>query len=186
MKEFNDKAYDTRDEQGNVKLGAKNVTTNNMKRGFGSTTHGHLFGHYNYQASPYDNQRERDRTEKLKHKAKIMTPFSGASNPNATFTPHYQTYRLEGEPYKPVNEDTQYRSKTNGKWTYNNPNKKGLYGTFTEFPKYVEEGEKPKPAVVHDNVWKYSFLYLDPTSTALRRASSKPRPFHARFPATWL
>lgn len=67
-----------------------------------------------------------------------MQPFSGASNPSATFTPHYQTYRVEGEPYQPQKDDTQYRSKTTNKWTVNNPNKKGFYGTFTEFPKYVE------------------------------------------------
>ena len=53
MKEFNDKVYNTRDEQGRVKVGNKNVSTNNMKRGFGSTTTGHLFGTYKYQGTPY-------------------------------------------------------------------------------------------------------------------------------------
>lgn len=60
MKEFNDKVYNTRDEQGNVKVGSKNVTTNNMKKGFGSTTTGHLFSSYKYQGSPFDNQREQE------------------------------------------------------------------------------------------------------------------------------
>lgn len=46
MKEFDDKVYDTRDEQGNVKTGLKGITTNPMKKGFGNTTSGHLFGSY--------------------------------------------------------------------------------------------------------------------------------------------
>ena len=72
------------------------------------------------------------------HKAKILKPFNGLNHPQATFTPHYQTYQLEGEKYQPNSDETQYRSKTNQKWNYNNPNKKGFYGTFTEFPKYIE------------------------------------------------
>lgn len=55
MKEYNDKQYQTRDEFGNVKVGLKNVTTNNMKKGFGNTATGHLFGAYPYQGSPFDN-----------------------------------------------------------------------------------------------------------------------------------
>jgi hypothetical protein len=46
MKEYDDKVYNTRDQNGNVKTGLKNITTNNMKKGFGNTTHGHLFGAY--------------------------------------------------------------------------------------------------------------------------------------------
>jgi hypothetical protein len=58
MKEFEDKAYNTRDEQGNVKTGPKPITTNNMKKGFGNTTSGHLFGNYEYKGSPFDNQKD--------------------------------------------------------------------------------------------------------------------------------
>ena len=140
MKEFEDKTYNTRDEHGNVKTGKKNVTTNNVKRGFGSTTVGHLFGSYKYEGAPYDNQHNMEKNEKINHKAKIIKPFVGSSNPHATFTPHYQTYHLEGEAYQPKNDDEQYRNKTSQKWTSNNPNKKGFYGTFTEFPKYIENG----------------------------------------------
>jgi len=50
-----------------------------------------------------------------------------------------------------------YRDKTNEKWRVNNPNKKGYNGTFTEFPKYIEEGEKAKPNPSHENVWKPNF-----------------------------
>jgi hypothetical protein len=82
--------------------------------------------------------------ERLIHKAKISKPFTGTHKPSETFTPAYKDFHLEGEPYQPVNDETQYRSKTKEKWNYNNPNKKGFYGTFTEFPKYVEEGEKKK------------------------------------------
>jgi hypothetical protein len=57
LKEYQDKAFNTRDEQGNVKVGNKNVTTNNMKRGFGSTNTDHLFGNYQYMGSPYENPR---------------------------------------------------------------------------------------------------------------------------------
>lgn len=46
MKEFEDKVYNTRDENGYVKTGMKNVTTNNMKKGFGSTNTDHLFAAY--------------------------------------------------------------------------------------------------------------------------------------------
>ncbi len=71
------------------------------------------------------------------HKAKILAPFNGSSHTQNTFTPHYLTFHNEGEPFQLKNEDVQYRSKTTKKWTYNNPNKTGFYGTFTEFPKYI-------------------------------------------------
>jgi hypothetical protein len=58
MKEFEDKAYQTRDENGNVKTGLKNITTNNMKKGFGNTNTDHLFGAYEYKGTPYDNEKE--------------------------------------------------------------------------------------------------------------------------------
>jgi hypothetical protein len=29
-----------------------------MKKGFGNTTMGHLFGHYKYEGSPYDNSKD--------------------------------------------------------------------------------------------------------------------------------
>jgi hypothetical protein len=77
----------------------------------------------------------------LNHKAKILKPFLGLNQPQAVFTPHHQTFQNVGEPYQPKNDDTQYRSKTTQKWNYNNPNKKGFYGTFTEFPKHIEQGE---------------------------------------------
>ena len=69
MKEFKDKEYNTRDEQGIVKVGLNNVTTNNMKRGFGNTTVGHLFSSSKYQGDPYDDQRDIERQEKIKHKS---------------------------------------------------------------------------------------------------------------------
>lgn len=58
MKEFEDKVYQTRDENGNVKTGMKNITTNNMKKGFGNTNTGHLFAAYEYKGTPYDNQKD--------------------------------------------------------------------------------------------------------------------------------
>lgn len=77
-----------------------------------------------------------------------MTPFVGSSNPTTTFTPDHQVFE-GGEPYKPVDDDNQFRALSNKKWTVNNPNKKGHYGTFTEFPNYIEEGEKSKKPVKH-------------------------------------
>ncbi len=74
-----------------------------MKKGKGNTTAGLLFSSYNYLGTPYDNQKDLTRHEKLVNKAKILQPFSGASKPNETFTPHYQTYHIEGEPYKNKN-----------------------------------------------------------------------------------
>jgi hypothetical protein len=74
-----------------------------MKKGKGNTTAGLLFTSYNYMGTPYDNKRDQTRNEKLDHKAKILQPFLGASKPGETFTPHYQTYHIEGEPYKPRN-----------------------------------------------------------------------------------
>ena len=41
-----------------------------MKKGFGNTTAG-LFSSYKYMESPYDNQRDLDKKEKMNHKAKI-------------------------------------------------------------------------------------------------------------------
>lgn len=93
LKEYQDKAYDTRDQQGRVKVGARNVSTNNMKKGFGNTTTGHLFSGYKYQGQPYDDQKDNERKNKLEHKAKIMQPFSGG-HPSATFTAHHQTYHV--------------------------------------------------------------------------------------------
>lgn len=92
MKEFNDKVYNTRDEFGKVKVSDKNITTNNMKRGFGSTTVGHLFSSYKYEGTPYDNMRDQEKNEKMTHKAKIIAPFNGGAHPQSTFTPHYQTF----------------------------------------------------------------------------------------------
>ena len=46
MKEFEDKVYQTRDENGNVKTDMKNITTNNMRKGFGNTNTDHLFSAY--------------------------------------------------------------------------------------------------------------------------------------------
>ena len=185
MKDFNDKAYNTRDDFGNVKVGLKNITTNNMKKGFGSTNSEHLFGTYKYMSSPYDNPHDMERREKMNHKAKILSPFNGSSNPSATFTPHYQTYRLEGEPYQPIKEDTQYRSKTTKKWATNNPNKTGFYGTFSEFPKYIEEGEKIKTQTSHENIWKYITLYIDLTSMEHQKDSRKLKPGHVLSPVKW-
>lgn len=63
--------YNTRDEIGNVKVGLKPFYTSGMKKGKGNTTAGLLFGSFNYMGSPYDNQKEQSRNEKLVHKAKI-------------------------------------------------------------------------------------------------------------------
>jgi hypothetical protein len=38
-----------------VKTGKKNFYTNGMKKGFGNTTVGHLFGSYKYEGSEIDN-----------------------------------------------------------------------------------------------------------------------------------
>ena len=46
MKEFEDKVYQKRDENGNVKTDMKNITTNKMKKGFGNTNTDHLFSAY--------------------------------------------------------------------------------------------------------------------------------------------
>lgn len=84
-----------------------------MKKGKGNTTAGLLFSSYNYAGSPYDNQKEMTKNEKLTHKAMILKPFSGASKLGETFTPNYQAYHIESDPYQQKNEDTFYRSKTN-------------------------------------------------------------------------
>ena len=47
------------------------------------------------------------------------------------------------------NDDAQYRNKTTEKWKFNNPNKKGFYGTFNDFPKYIENGEKQRGSITH-------------------------------------
>ena len=88
------------------------------------------------------------------HKAKIPHAFTGTTKPNATFTPDYVAYRQEGEPWQQQKDETQYRSRTTEKWKYNNPNKKSFYGTFSEFPRHIEEGPAPKAAIRHEKVWK--------------------------------
>ena len=46
----------------------------------------------------------------MTHKAKILKPFIGSSNPSATFTPNYQAYHPEG-PYQPKNDDITFIKK---------------------------------------------------------------------------
>lgn len=82
MKEYEDKEYHTRDDLGNVKTGPKNITTSNMKKGFGNTTYGHLFGAYPYEGYPHEAEQDIQSREKLVHKAKISKPFNGTSKPS--------------------------------------------------------------------------------------------------------
>lgn len=84
--------------------------TNNMKKGYGNTTSGHLFSNYPYQGYPEDDARAKDSNDKLIHKAKIPTPFRASSNPSKTFTPDYALYN-KNQPYEPVDEDNLYRPK---------------------------------------------------------------------------
>lgn len=57
-KVYDDKVYNTRDENGNVIIGPKPFYTSGMKRGKGNTTAGLLFSSHNYLGSPYDNQKD--------------------------------------------------------------------------------------------------------------------------------
>jgi len=50
--------YNTRAQDGKVKTGLRNFSTNPMKKGYGSANHGHLFSEYSYQGTPYDLPRE--------------------------------------------------------------------------------------------------------------------------------
>ena len=152
MKEFKDKEFHTRDENGKVKVAPKTVTTNNMKKGFGNTTAGYLFSQYPYQGYPQEQGREKDKREKLEHKAKIPTSFKGGSHPTSTFTPGYAVYQSD-EPYKQTKDDEMYRGKSMGNWKYNNPNKKGFNGTFEKHPQYIEEGEKAKKPIITQKPW---------------------------------
>lgn len=81
-----------------------------MKKGFGNTAVGHLFGSYPYQGYPEDDQKALNSNERLIHKAKIPTGFRGNSHPSKTFTPDYALYNTD-EPYKQQKEDEQYRPK---------------------------------------------------------------------------
>lgn len=113
--------------------------TGNMKKGYGNTTVGHLFGSYPYMGCEYDNIKNLQSKERMEHKAKIGQPFRGSSHPSKTFTPNYAAFQ-PGDAYQP-SVDQPYRGKDGpNAWKYNNPNKKGFNGTFTEFPQYIEEG----------------------------------------------
>lgn len=61
QKQYNDKVYNTKDENGKIKTGPKTMMTNNMKRGYGSTTAGYLFSSYAYQGYPEEDLRDKDR-----------------------------------------------------------------------------------------------------------------------------
>jgi hypothetical protein len=50
--------FDTRDNDGKVKTGLRNFSTNPMKKGYGAANTGHLFSEFPYQGSAYDNPRE--------------------------------------------------------------------------------------------------------------------------------
>lgn len=95
MKEFADKRYDTRDENGNVKTGLKKIYANNMKKGFGNAAVGHLFSSFPYLGYPEEEGRVRESNERLIHKAKIVAPFKGSSYPSSTFTPDYALLNKE-------------------------------------------------------------------------------------------
>jgi hypothetical protein len=63
-----------------------------MKKGYGNTSVGHLFGQYPYNGYPEDDQRQKDSNDRLIHKAKIPTPFKGGLYPNNTFTDNFAVY----------------------------------------------------------------------------------------------
>lgn len=149
-KEYEDKQYQTRDAQGNVLTGPKAVLTNNMKRGLGSSTAGQLFGQYPYAGYPEDEQRRRSGEEQLLHKARIPEPFRGGSHPAATFTADHAVYQAS-EPYRPRNEDEQFRGKSTRSWKYNDRQA----ATFSAFPQYIEQGERPRAPRREDRVWMY-------------------------------
>lgn len=100
-----------------------------MKKGYGNTTAGHLFSHYPYSGYPESDLKEINSNERLIHKAKIPAPFKGNLHPSATFTDDFAVYNTS-EPYKVTKDDEVFRGKSNNKWNYNNPNKKGYNGTF--------------------------------------------------------
>lgn len=100
-----------------------------MKKGYGNTTAGHLFSHYPYNGYPESDKNEINSHERLVHKAKIPVPFKGNLHPSATFTDDFAVYKTS-EPYKITKDDEVFRGKSNNKWNYNNPNKKGYNGTF--------------------------------------------------------
>ena len=100
-----------------------------MKKGYGSTTANYLFSSYPYQGYPDEGARDKDRKERIDHKAKILVPFKGTSHPTPTFTPNY-AIRNDNDPVKKDKDDEQYRGKSLGNWKYNNPNKKGYNGAF--------------------------------------------------------
>ena len=156
MKEFNDKVYDTRDQNGKVKTGLRNFSTNPMKKGYGSSNHGHLFSEAPYQGTPYDFPRELEtvrpllsQKEKAEHRAGIPLPFVGTSTTKGVFTPDYEIAMNEiNDPYQP--KKLEKSSTTHfGPWRGTNPSKKGYNKTFQRFPQYIEEGEKPARPVSH-------------------------------------
>ncbi len=138
--------------------------TSNPKKGKGNTTTGHLFSTYGYLNDPFDNEKDKNKQEKLKHAAKIGAPFSTGKPEDKDFTPKYTLYPKDGEaePYKDKDDFASCRDLKAGNWKYNNPNKKGYNGTFTAFPRYIEEGEHLKKHKVEEKIWRPNFKGTSP------------------------
>ncbi|EGR30625.1 hypothetical protein IMG5_127650 [Ichthyophthirius multifiliis] len=148
MKDYNDKIYNKRDENGNIITGPKNFLTNPTKQGQGNTTIGHLFNHVNYENDPYNREKEMDKNERAIHKSKILDlkkPFINSKHGQGIFNPDRIVYGLD----RPITEGI--------KRTYNYPGvqhpkafknadipKKGYNKTIQKFPFYSEEGDVPR------------------------------------------
>ena len=128
-----------------------------MRKGYGSIGVEHLFSSYPYEGYPEEDGRKKDQQEKMAHKAKIATPFKSTSHPNTTFTNDHAIYNKD-EPYQEKKEDLTYREKSLNQWRYNNPNKKGYHGTFSDFPPYIEQGEREKNQIQTTKPWMFSFI----------------------------
>lgn len=89
MKEYNDKVYNTRGQDGKVKTGLRNFSTNPMKKGFGTSNHGHLFSEYPYQGTPYDFPRELE-TVRLGVNSEIKSRAQSRNSPAIRRHLHHQ------------------------------------------------------------------------------------------------
>lgn len=141
----------------------KNFMTTKPKKGYGSTTYGHLFSQNGYAIDPYENAKIMDSLERKQHAGKIKDgAFYTTFKKRDHFTPNLRLYRDPPGSVRAVNRcataDAKFRP-----FLRSDLPKKGYNCTINKFPEYYEETEQDKPAGVDKSLagpWRYNYREL--------------------------
>jgi len=155
----------------------KNFFTAPGKKGYGSTTYGHLFSHPKYVVDPYDFPKVVDSMERKEHWGKIQSgPFFTTYPKRDHFTPNIQVYR---DPPGLNSKRPQTNTENRGfkPFLRSNPPKIGYNRTINSFPQYIEEGEienhkSPKT----EGIWRHTYNGLSVPSNSVMQYNDQNRP----------